>query len=197
MNLVARVQRILFRPKQEWQAIDAEPATASAIFAGYVLPMCAIGPVASLIGLTVFGIRVPFGETLRVPLGTAVSSAVLHWVLAVVGIFVLALLIDALAAPFGGQKSSIRSLKVAAYSSTAAWVAGIFSLVPVLSVLGLLGLYSLYLLFLGLPVLMKVPQEKALGYTIVVVVCAIVLFIAIAMIAAIPLGLQRLMTGRM
>jgi hypothetical protein len=197
MNLVARVQRILFQPKQEWQTIDAEPATAFAIYAGYVLPLSAIGPVASLIGMTVFGIRVPFGETLRVPLGSAVSSAVLHWVLAVVAVFVLALLIDALAPAFGGQKSSIRSLKVAAYSSTAAWVAGIFSLFPVLSLLGLLGLYSLYLLFLGLPVLMKAPQEKALGYTIVVVVCAIVLFFAIAMIAAIPLGLHGMMAGRM
>ena len=41
--------------------------------------------------------------------------------------------------------------------------------------LGILGVYSLYLLYLGLPVLMKSPKEKALGYTLVVVLAAIVL----------------------
>jgi len=90
-------------------------------------------------------------------------------------VFVLALIIDALAPTFGGQKNPIQALKVAAYSATAAWVAGIFGLIPALGFLGLLGLYSLYLLFLGLPILMKAPEDKAMGYTLVVIVAAIVL----------------------
>ena len=41
--------------------------------------------------------------------------------------------------------------------------------------LGLLAaLYSIYLLYTGIPVLMKAPQEKALGYTAVLIVCGIV-----------------------
>jgi hypothetical protein len=56
-------------------------------------------------------------------------------------------------------------------------------LVPVLSWLGIVGLYSLYLLYLGLPVLMKVPEEKALGYTAVVIIAAIVLFLVVGLVA--------------
>jgi hypothetical protein len=195
MNPVTRVQRILFQPKQEWQAIDGESTTVGQIYAGYVAPLCAIGPLASLIGMSVFGISIPFAGTLRIPLGSVLASAVIHYVLSLVAVFVLALIIDALAPSFGGQKSSIQSLKVAAYSSTAAWVAGVFGLVPVLSILGILGLYSLYLLYLGLPVLMKTPQEKALVYTVVVVVCALLLFFVVGTIAAIPLGLRRMALG--
>ena len=33
-----------------------------------------------------------------------------------------------------------------------------------LAILAVLGLYSLYLLYLGLPMLMRAPEEKALGY---------------------------------
>jgi hypothetical protein len=197
MNLVTRVQRILFQPKQEWPVIEAEPTTVAQIYMGYVLPLCVIGPLASLIGMTVFGVRLPFGGSFRISVGSALASAVISYVLALVSVFILALIIDALAPAFGGQKNSIQALKVAAYSSTAAWVAGIFGLIPMLSILGILGLYGLYLLYLGLPVLMKAPQEKAIGYTVVVIVCAIVLFFVVGMVAAIPLGLRGMMPSGM
>jgi hypothetical protein len=77
----------------------------------------------------------------------------------------------------------MQALKLAAYSSTAAWLAGIFALIPGLRFLGILGLYSLYLLYLGLPVLMKTPREKVLPYIAVVVLAAIVLFMIVGMIA--------------
>ena len=56
-------------------------------------------------------------------------------------------------------------------------------LVPALSFLAILGVYSLYLLYLGLPVLMKSPPEKALSYTAVVIIAAIVLFMIIGVVA--------------
>lgn len=175
MALVDRVKRILLTPKEEWPVIDAEPTSTGAIYTGYVVPLAAIGPIASIIGWTVFGMQVPFAGSIRVPIGFALRNAAFQYVGALIMVFVLALIIDALAPTFGGQKSQIQALKVAAYSATAAWVAGIFGLLPALGVLGLLGLYSLYLLYLGLPVLMKAPADKAMGYTVVVIIVAIVL----------------------
>jgi len=184
MALIDRVKGILLPPRQEWQAIEAEGATVGGLYTGYIMPLAAIGPIASVIGWSVFGLSVPFAGSYRAPIGFAVRTALMQYVLALVGVFVLALIIDALAPTFGGQKSQIQALKVAAYSSTAAWVAGIFTLIPALAILGLLGLYSLYLLYLGLPVLMKAPEDKATGYTVVVIVVAIVLYLVLARIAA-------------
>ncbi len=193
MNLVDRVKRILLSPQPEWQVIDGEVTSPGALYTGYIVPLAAIGPLASVIGYSVFGIRVPFSGTVyRVPLGSAITSAVVSYVLTLVGVYVLALIIDALAPTFGGTKSPIQALKVAAYSSTAGWVAGIFALVPGLRMLGILGLYGLYLLYLGLPVLMKAPAERAAGYTALVVVAAIVLFVVIGVVGsrfmAMPVG---------
>jgi hypothetical protein len=82
----------------------------------------------------------------------------------------------------------MNALKLVAYSSTAAMVGGIFALIPALGVLTLVAsLYSLYLLYLGVPTLMKVPQEKVLAYTAVLVVCAIV----VGVIAGTILGAVR------
>jgi hypothetical protein len=184
MALVDRVKNILLTPRTEWEVIDAEPTTVADLYKGYILPLAAIGPVAQAIGFSVFGMPVPFLGTYRTPVATAVTQAVVTYVLTLVAVFVLALIIDALAPTFNGTPNRIQALKVAAYSYTASWVAGIFMLIPALSLLSILGLYSLYLLYLGLPILMKAPKEKALGYTAVVVIAGIVLFMLIGFAAA-------------
>jgi hypothetical protein len=184
MALVDRVKNILLTPRTEWEVIDAEPTTVADLYKGYILPLAAIGPVAQAIGFSVFGMPVPFLGTYRTPVATAVTQAVVTYVLTLVAVFVLALIIDALAPTFNGTPNRIQALKVAAYSYTASWVAGIFMLIPALSLLSILGLYSLYLLYLGLPILMKAPKEKALAYTAVVVIAGIVLFMLIGFAAA-------------
>jgi hypothetical protein len=189
MALVDRVKNILLKPKPEWDVIDAEPATVADLYKGYIIPLAAIGPVAQAIGSSVFGYTMPFLGTYRVPLGSAITGAIVTYVLTLVGVYVLALIIDALAPSFNGTKNQIQALKVAAYSSTASWVAGIFALIPGVRFLSILGLYSLYLLYLGLPVLMRSHREKALGYTVVVIIAAIVLFMVIGLVAGMFVGM--------
>jgi len=70
----------------------------------------------------------------------------------------------------------VGALKVAAYSYTPAWLAGVLHVAPALSALMLVAsLYGLYLLLVGLPVLMRCPKPQALGYALCVVACAVVL----------------------
>lgn len=183
MNLVERVKQILLSPQTEWQVIEAEPTTTAELYKSYIIPLAAIGPISQVIGYSVFGITVPFVGTYRVPIGSAISSALVAYVLTLAGTYVLALIVDGLAPTFNGQRSQIQALKVAAYSSTASWLAGVFALIPGLRLLAILGLYSLYLLYLGLPIVMKSPRDRALGYTVVVIVAAIVLFMIIGVIA--------------
>lgn len=182
-GITGRVKGILLRPKQEWQVIEGEPATAAGLYKGYVLPLAAIGPVAGVIGGVVFGITVPLLGTVRVPITTALTGAVVTYVLTLVGTYVAALVIDALAPTFSATRGSTQALKVAVYGSTASWVAGIFGILPALGVLSILGLYSLYLIYLGLPVLMKVPAGKALPYTAAIVVVQIVVYLLIGVVA--------------
>lgn len=179
MPLMERAKNILFQPKQEWPVIDAEQATTGGLYTGYIIPLAAIGPAASLIGWSVLGTQVTFVGRIRVPFSDGLKTALITYLCILATTFALALIIDALAPTFGGKKNQIQAMKVAAYSLTAAWVAGIFGLFPGLVILGTLAsLYSLYLLFLGLS-LMKAPQDQALGYTVVVCVAAIVLAIIV------------------
>ncbi len=177
-GLVERTKSILLKPKDEWAVIDAEPASVGGVMATWVVPMAAIGPVAGLIGGLVFGYGA-FGISYRPSVTGAVTSAVLGYCLALVGAFLFAKVIDLLAPSFGGQRNPVQAMKVAGYSGTAAYLAGIFQLIPALGILGLMGLYSLYLLYTGLPRLMKAPEDKAMGYTVVTVIVAIVMWLVI------------------
>lgn len=181
-GIVARAKDILLKPKETWPIIAAEPATTQSIYIPYVVALAAIGPLAQFIGLQLFGISV-LGVTYHPPLVGSLVSTIVSYGLALAMVFLLALVIDWLAPSFGGQKNQVQALKVAAYAGTAGWVGGIFGLIPALSLIGLLfALYGLYLLYLGLPVLMKVPEDKALGYTVVVVVVAILLVLVVGAI---------------
>ena len=180
-SLVERAKDILLQPKAEWPRIDAEASTISSIYTGYVMILAAIGPVAMLIGQQLIGVTL-LGVTYKPSIGYSVGSAVLTYILSLVSVYVSALVIDALAPSFGGTKNQVKAFKVAAYSATAAWLAGIFQIVPMLAFLAIVGLYSLYLLYLGLPLLMRVPEDKAVGYLVVVIVVQIVLYFVAAMI---------------
>ena len=182
-SLVERVKNILLTPSREWEVIDAEADTVGDIYRKHILPLAAIPAVSGLIGSLMFGYSI-LGVTYRPSIGAAAVTAVMQYGMALVGVFVLALIIDALAPQFGATANRVQALKVAAYSATAAWVAGIFNLLPAISWLSILGLYSFYLLYLGLPKLMRAPQDKALTYTIVVVVAAIAVGVVMSLILA-------------
>lgn len=183
MALIDRVKNILLTPKTEWPAIAAETATPQSIFVGYVMILAALGPIAMAIR---GGMAGPVAALLAYGISLGIT-------------FVLALIVDALAPTFGGEKDFLRSLKLVAYSYTAAWVAGIFQLLPFLG--GILGvaamIYAFYTFYLGVPVLKKCPQEKALAYTIVTVLCGLVLGAVVggALMSAVVGG--SMMSGRM
>jgi hypothetical protein len=181
-SLIDRAKHILLQPQQAWATIDAERTDTLSLFKGYVMPLALIPALCGFVGMTLIGFGM-FGVSVRLPLLTGLVNMLVSYAFSLAGVFVLGLIIDALAPTFGGQKSPIQALKVAAYSFTAAFVGGVFSLLPALSMLGLVAaLYSFYLLYTGLPVLMKSAPDKSLPYTAVVVVAAIVM--GVLMVAA-------------
>ena len=176
MSIVERVKQICLAPNTEWPVIAGETTSAGTLISGYVLPLAGISAIAGFIGGSLVGHTLPFVGTYRVPIVAGLGMAVFGVVMTLVGVFVLSLIINALAPTFGAQKNSDQALKVAVYSFTPAWVAGVFMILPALGMLAALGgLYGLYLMYLGLPRLMKCPDDKAIGYTAVVLICAIVL----------------------
>lgn len=196
MNIVERAKNICLTPKTEWPIIAAEPAATGPLITGYAAPLAAIGAICGFIGGALIGQTLPFVGHYRVPIVSALVGAVFSFGMALVGVFVLSLIIDALAPTFGGEKNSGQALKLAVYSYTPAWLAGVLQIVPVLGLLSIFAvLYSVYLLYLGLPRLMKNPEDKSVVYTVVTFVCAIVLSLILTAIGGLVVGAGMVGTG--
>ena len=190
MNLVERVKAILLQPKSEWPVIAGEPGDASYLFSNYVCIVAAIPPVCSFIGGTIFGYG-PF----HIGIVAGLLHAIVVDVLTLVSVFVMAYIINFLAKTFDGKENLDNAMRVSAYAPTAAWVAGVFNIIPFLGILGILGLYSIYLLHTGIGALMRPPESKAVIYTIAVIVCTFVVYLVIFGTIGVLFGIG--MMGRM
>jgi len=185
-KLVSRAKSILLTPKTEWPVIAAEPESVGGLYTGYIMIMAAIPIVIRLLSSTIVGVSVPTLGTFRVGASYAITFAVVGYLTALAGVYIVALIVDGLAPTFGGTKDRMQALKVVAYSYTATWVASIVGIVPsgALTVLALLAglVYGIYLLWLGLPVTMKNPPDRSGGYTAVTIIVAIVVYVILAIL---------------
>lgn len=191
MATLRRVANLLIAPAAEWSVIDREQIEPTRLALTYVAPLALIPAIAIVVALSLVGVQAG-GESHRAPLLGVSISALLFFVLTIVGVFAFAAVIDWLAPRFGAIRNYRQAFKVAAYSITAAMVAGILAMAPALQIFALLGAsYSLYLLFIGAPRLMHPPEKSAVNYAIVTTFAAVLLALVvglIAMVAAAPTG---------
>ncbi|HTV96551.1 MAG TPA: Yip1 family protein [Steroidobacteraceae bacterium] len=186
MQLIDRARNILLTPKTEWPLIEAEPTSIAQLFKGYVMPFAALYAVMAFFRMSIIGYAF-----WRIPLLSRVVYALVDFGLALLGVYLLGLIVDGLAPSFAGQRNQRQAMKTVGYAFTSSAVASVFGLLPrVGPLLQLLaGLYGIYLLYLGLPSMMRNPQEKSAGYTAVVVVCTILVFIVLGLLASVTGGI--------
>ena len=108
-GLVTRVQNIIMKPAAEWDVIAPEPATVAGLYTGYACILAAIPAIASILGTFLF---------LHWAILPIIVIAVLGYVAQLLGVFISAFVIDALAPSFGAQKNQIQALKLTVYSAT-------------------------------------------------------------------------------
>jgi hypothetical protein len=189
MNLFERVKNIITTPNKEWDVIATETPDTGKIITGYVLPLAGAAALAAFIGYGLIGVSY-FGVRFA-GMNWGIYQAINVFVAAILGVFVSAFVIDALAPSFGSEKNMGRSIQLVAYSYTPAWIGGLLAILPAIALIGsLFGLYGLYLLYIGLPKLKKTPAEKHVGYFVVSLLVIIVVYIVIGLIMAAVLPLK-------
>jgi hypothetical protein len=175
-----RAKKIILSPTEALNAVKFESTTMMTLMKEYVIFVAAIPVIAQFIGYALVGLPV-IG---RYPLFQSLLFALISYVLSLVGVIVVAKVIDLLAPSFNSTKSDINAFKLAVYALTPGFVAGIFNIIPSLGMLALLGsLYGIYLLYLGLPILMNTSEDKRAIYTVAVIVAVVIVMVVITAVA--------------
>jgi hypothetical protein len=149
-SLFARLIGILVRPKQEWPVIHGEAAEEpNDIIRDYAFPLILICDLAMLVGL---------GESRH----SVIIYGIAGFVLPILVLSLTSGILFSLASKYDGQTDRVAVTKLVAYSSSPIWLAMMFEASKMFSsALWLCGmLYGLVLYWIGLPVILKIPDEK-------------------------------------
>jgi hypothetical protein len=176
-KVIQRARSLLISPRTEWPVIAAEPATVADLYRQYIMVVAAVPAICQFIKTSILGYAWHGFSVYRLGIGQGLAAALVGYAVSLGVVYLLALIVESIAPNFAGQPDRVQALKLAGYSYTASWVAGVAQILP-----GLYGLfalagaiYSIFLLYLGLPSTMKVLPERAAPYTAVTAVIALVL----------------------
>ena len=179
-NLVSRAINILTKPASEWRVAEGEASSIGGLVAGYAAILALIAPLALVLGGAIQGAFSAYGFSV----GLLIKQILIIYLVALATPVLLGFIIDALTTNLGGQKNSVQAMKLAIYSATAFWVLGIVLILPELWWIWFLGIaYGGYLLWVGVPILLKVPADKAPIFVAASVGIWAVLFIILQQIA--------------
>lgn len=172
MTIFERVREVILNPRVAWQIVKEEKIEVKQLFVNYAAPLALIPAVSSLIGLTLIGVRLPAGNVVRPPFFEALIAGVVGYIFHLAGLLIGGWMVKLLAPVFSSKSDYTLAMKVAVYSMTPFWLAGIFSALPGLGILSVLGLYGIYLLVLGLPVILETPSDKVIWYALLILIAA-------------------------
>jgi len=180
-GLFTRIKGMLFAPSAEWALIATEATPTARLYTTFIAPLALLDALVAFVHVTSGAVHVPFSG--------GVITALLVFGFGLLGIFLVAVIIDAVAPFFGAVSDRRLASAIAAYASTPIWLATVFVHFPTLwaplQVLAVI--YHTWLLYLGLRLLMKAAPDRVLGYATTVVLCTILLEIVFA-IASTALG---------
>jgi hypothetical protein len=182
-EFLGRLKGMLIAPKAEFAQIAAAGTATSRIYTGFVMPLALLDALIGFIHVSIVGTAEPLTGTVRVPVTGGLLTALLVFAFGLLGIGVVAWVIDALAPFFGAVPDRRLASATAAYASTPIWLATV--LVPFQTVWApvevLAVMYHTWLLYVGLRVLMRAARDRVLGYATTVVLCTILLEIVFTM----------------
>lgn len=180
---------ILTHPDREWESIRTHHESTSKLYLGHVLVLALIPTLSAFYGASEVGWRIGDGDIVKLTQNSAAQLCVLFYAAMISGIFILGKFIDFFALTYGADETEHNGVLLAAYTATPLFIVGITALYPVLWVNMLAGViavcWSVYLLYEGLPILMKIPEDRGFMFASSVLTIGLVMLVALLAISVV------------
>lgn len=171
---------IYAHPKEEWQTIEQRHESVS-FSLSHILIVALIPAIMSYFSAVHLGWSIGVGDRvfLTANEGLIMASAIYSGL--VVGVFALAYMIHWMSKTFDSEPTYTQALEIASYTATPMFMVAFAAFYPELwfiITVGLVGMsYSVYLLYTGVPIVMKIPEEKGFVYASSVVTVGLVFLV--------------------
>ena len=176
-------------PDEEWKAIREESESVSKLYFGHILLLALIPTAAAFYGTTQVGWQVGGSQLIKLTTGSALQLCALAYVAMLAGIYIIGKFIDFFAATYDVRESTPRGVTLAAYTATPIFLLGVIAVYPNIWVNMAVGTaaiaYAVYLLYEGLPILMKIPEERGFMFASSVLTVGLVMFVGLLAISVV------------
>jgi hypothetical protein len=174
---------LLFQPRRAWSKI-ADRSVGN-LFTALLYPLlfAVLPALAWYIGSTHTGWQIGSSDAIRLTRASALPIVVLFYLAMVGAVIGIGCMIHWMAQTYGAASSIAKGIAIAGFTATPLFVAGAVGFYPQLAldlVIGLVALcYAIYLLYMGVPIVMKIPEERGFLFASAVIAVCLVALIAI------------------
>ncbi|MFA7552687.1 MAG: Yip1 family protein [Spongiibacteraceae bacterium] len=181
--MIGNILGLLIKPKTQWQRI-ADRGEQSLVFpVVYVIVLALLPALAWFYGTTKIGWTVGDGDIIKMTPDSAAVIIVLFYLTMVASVCVIGYMIHWMSKTYGSDASTASGIAVAGFSATPLFIAGAIGFFPIFWVALLISVaavsYAVYLLYLGIPIMMKIPEERGFLFASAVVAFCLVILMMI------------------
>ncbi len=174
---------LLVQPSLQWKRVaDLAPASMRNM-ALFPFIMAILPAAAWYFGTTRVGWTVGDGSAIRLTEDSALVLIILFYTAMVGSVAVIGYAIHWMSQTYGADSSLAKGLVIAGFTATPLFITGAVGFYPVLWLDMLIGVvavcWSVYLMYLGIPIVMKIPEERGFLFSSAVLAICLVILVCI------------------
>ncbi|MFW1677269.1 Yip1 family protein [Pontibacter sp. JAM-7] len=166
---IQHMMGMMYHPKTEWSQIRNEHYSVAHIFLQQVSMLAAIPAIAMFIGTTQIGWSITGTDYVKLDVMSALPAAIAFYFAMWAGVAFISYCVHWMEKTYGGTIAFEDCVSLATYTATPLFLSGLAALYPLLWFNVGVGLcavcYSVYLLYTGVPVIMKIPEDRAFMFS--------------------------------
>lgn len=175
---------LLARPSAQWRTVADLPESSFRTLILYPCFLAILPAVAWYYGTSQVGWTVgDQGETIKLTVASARQICILFYLGMLCAVAVIGYFIHWMSDTYGADSSLTKGIVITGLTSTPLFIAGLVGFYPLLWLDLLIGVaavsWSVYLLYLGIPIVMKIPEERGFLFSSAVVGVALVMLICL------------------
>jgi len=183
MSVLFNPFAFLIQPARHWASLADNCLFNYRGHIAYPLVLALIPAFAWYYGITEVGWRVANGEPIRVTPESAFPVIILFYLAMIFSVVVIGYLTHWMSKTYGANTSLAKGISVTGFFATPLFLFGIVGVYPLLWLnmsIGIVAIsWTIYLLYTGIPIVMKLPNDRAFLYASAIVGVGMIIFICV------------------
>lgn len=181
--MIGKAIGIMFQPGKTWQQIAEMSDSQLKPYVLYPAILAIIPAVAWYYGTSQIGWTITGKEPVKFTSESAMGIAILFYLAQIAAIWAVGFFVHWMADTYGAESSASKGLAIAGLCSTPILLYGLLGFYPLFWLDFIVGLaavsHSVYLLYLGIPIVMRIPEERGFLFASAVVAVGLVMAVII------------------